>query len=314
MASIAAGRRCAARSTRRRARRGQRPQEHQSSSIRVIDGDTIETWLDGQQTGIGLIGINAARANDQCGKAAVGKMYSLGQAGAAPRRGYEASPSTSAADACTRRIRKDGALLGRRDGQGGLCQAWRAARPRSPRASQGSETRQAAARRPSDAAAANRGCATNFEPSTRDALNRREDTRRRQRRDGPSPAASPCPCSSPDDAGSGRRARCDPRGLLLPVSVDAATSMPQGFTQDVVARDRHGDQGQPTAFAFLPDGRILITMKNGMVRLVKNGALVDRPVHRPARPRERLLGSRPARHRGRPELRDQRLRVLHLHL
>src|SRR5215204_3587945 len=48
-----------------------------ASSIRVIDGDTIETWLDGQQTGIGIIGINAARANDQCGQASIGKMYSL---------------------------------------------------------------------------------------------------------------------------------------------------------------------------------------------------------------------------------------------
>ena len=57
-------------------------------------------------------------------------------------------------------------------------------------------------------------------------------------------------------------------------STRVATSVPTGFLQDVVATGLT----EPTAMAFLPDGRILIAEKRGVVRLIKNGRLGDTPV------------------------------------
>ncbi|MDP9373288.1 MAG: PQQ-dependent sugar dehydrogenase [Chloroflexota bacterium] len=53
----------------------------------------------------------------------------------------------------------------------------------------------------------------------------------------------------------------------------AATALPGGFVQEVVAAGAN----VPTAFTFLPDGRILIAEKAGTVRLYKNGALLPTP-------------------------------------
>ena len=38
--------------------------------VRVIDGDTLEVYIEGRQTGIGIIGIKAPRANSPCGRKA----------------------------------------------------------------------------------------------------------------------------------------------------------------------------------------------------------------------------------------------------
>jgi glucose/arabinose dehydrogenase len=50
-------------------------------------------------------------------------------------------------------------------------------------------------------------------------------------------------------------------------------TLPAGFSYDVVA----GGFFSPTAFAFLPDGRILVAEKPGVVRLIKNGVLLPTP-------------------------------------
>ena len=50
-------------------------------------------------------------------------------------------------------------------------------------------------------------------------------------------------------------------------------ALPSGFSEAVVA----AGLTSPTAFAFLPDGRILIAEKQGTVRVVKNGALLATP-------------------------------------
>jgi glucose/arabinose dehydrogenase len=64
---------------------------------------------------------------------------------------------------------------------------------------------------------------------------------------------------------------------LLPAAGAAAapgaSSLPAGFAQDVVVSGLH----DPTAFAFLPDGRILIAEKAGVVRIVDGGHLVRTP-------------------------------------
>src|SRR5262249_5221213 len=51
-------------------------------------------------------------------------------------------------------------------------------------------------------------------------------------------------------------------------------SLPAGFVEDTVI---NGGMTQPTNFAWLPDGRILIAQKNGVVLLYKNGQLQATP-------------------------------------
>src|SRR5262249_5888671 len=55
---------------------------------------------------------------------------------------------------------------------------------------------------------------------------------------------------------------------FLAVSADAAPSLPTSFTDDTIV----GSLSEPTDFAFLPDGRIVITeQRTGRVRLLVNG-------------------------------------------
>ena len=53
----------------------------------------------------------------------------------------------------------------------------------------------------------------------------------------------------------------------------AAQSLPPNFIEDIIA----SDLTYPVAFTRLPDGRILIAQKSGVVRLVKNGVLQPTP-------------------------------------
>ena len=58
------------------------------------------------------------------------------------------------------------------------------------------------------------------------------------------------------------------------VGAGATTFDQPGFSEEVVA----SGLTDPTAFAFFPDGRIAIAQKGGVVRLVKNGALLPTPL------------------------------------
>ncbi len=52
----------------------------------------------------------------------------------------------------------------------------------------------------------------------------------------------------------------------------AGATVPAGFTDELVI-----PVGAPTALAFIPDGRMLVTTQGGIVRVVENGALVAAP-------------------------------------
>jgi len=45
--------------------------------VRVIEGDTFETWIDGQQVGIGILGLDVPQANTACGKASIAQLNAL---------------------------------------------------------------------------------------------------------------------------------------------------------------------------------------------------------------------------------------------
>ena len=61
--------------------------------------------------------------------------------------------------------------------------------------------------------------------------------------------------------------------LCFIVHVVQAVDLPEGFIQEKIA-----DGLDPTAMAELPDGRILLTEKDGKILLVDNGAVLDEPV------------------------------------
>ena len=56
-------------------------------------------------------------------------------------------------------------------------------------------------------------------------------------------------------------------------SVGAAPVLPAQFTDTLVAA-----VGQPTALAFLPDGRMLVTERPGRLRVIRKGVLEPMPV------------------------------------
>ena len=60
--------------------------------------------------------------------------------------------------------------------------------------------------------------------------------------------------------------------ILLPGAPASAAVLPSGFTDTLVAA-----VGGPTALAFTPDGRMLVTTQGGRLRIVQNNALLGTP-------------------------------------
>src|SRR4029434_123368 len=50
---------------------------HFTGFVRVIDGDTLEVYINGHQTGCGIIGIKAPMGNTTCGLAAASALWEL---------------------------------------------------------------------------------------------------------------------------------------------------------------------------------------------------------------------------------------------
>ena len=59
----------------------------------------------------------------------------------------------------------------------------------------------------------------------------------------------------------------------LPEPARAAVTIPAGFIEGTVA-----DVSAPTDLAFLPDGRMLVSSKPGVLRMIKNDVVVPTPV------------------------------------
>jgi len=76
---------------------------------------------------------------------------------------------------------------------------------------------------------------------------------------------------TPAAPGTSAPRSAQPAALAAPT---VAADVPSGFVQGVVA----SGLDLPTAFAFLPDGRILVALKGGVVRAVKDGQLLSTPL------------------------------------
>jgi glucose/arabinose dehydrogenase/endonuclease YncB( thermonuclease family) len=227
--------------------------------VRVISGDTIEAYVDGQRTGIGLIGIEAPPANTDCGRQATARLWSLVKGGVH----LEEDPGQSF-DHRSRRMyhvkTRDGRPI-----------ADELARDGVVRASGKGKDKQRIADAAEDADKAGRGCATR--PVSGLELDLEHE--------GVFLKATGAQTLGLDasDTVQAMAGADDPAGTAMAVAAaPAAATVPGGFTEDVLANGQ-GTNGldRPTAFVFLPDGRILIAQQNGVVRVFKNGALLPTP-------------------------------------
>ena len=88
----------------------------------------------------------------------------------------------------------------------------------------------------------------------------------------------------------------------------AMAAVPAGFQDTLV----QGSLAGPTALAFTPDGRLLITPQAGVLRIYSGGALLPDPGHHLGQ-RLLVVGARAPGGRGRPRVREQQLHLLLLH-
>ena len=63
------------------------------------------------------------------------------------------------------------------------------------------------------------------------------------------------------------------KSAMIRAAQEQVNAVPNGFQDEMVV----DGIGEPTAFAFLPDGRVLVATKSGIVRVIKNGALLPTP-------------------------------------
>lgn len=204
-------------------------------SVRVIEGDTIETWLNNNRVGIGFVGIAAPMGNTDCGEQAIGLLQSL------LARGLRLEEDASIE--FDQRGRRMYYALDRVTRQSIAMQLMSAGVVRAT-----GQGREGAELRAEEGIARGLGRGCLWSPPGQQANSTDKEN--------PTPVRLAAAEAEPVSAG-----------------VLAAAALPTGFSESVVA----SGFGAPTAFAFLPDGRILIAQKNGIVRLVKNGLLVATP-------------------------------------
>ena len=204
--------------------------------VRVITGDTLESWIDGHRVGIGLLGVRAPQGNTACGREAITLLRKLVKGGL--RLEEDGDPSL-AFDGPYRRmyraVNRQGQNIEEELVRAGVAQATgRGAKAATLNAAE------------ADSRAAGRGCLWNS-----------------------SKGATLLVGMAGEEA-----------PLWLPVAPPPAfatasvLALPAGFTSEVAA----SGATNPTAFVWLPDGRILISEKGGTVRVFKNGALLPTPL------------------------------------
>lgn len=215
--------------------------------VRVIDGDTAEIYINGNQVGIGLIGIKAPMGNTPCGQEAIAFKKQLVIGGLFLKEDRNIS-----FDSRKRRMyyayTRDGRSVAKELVQAGEVDA----------DGTGDEANDLQ-NLEDEAARSQRGC--------------------RHRQSGAGNAALPASAGATTSGVANGQAevasspdlRQEPRAAL---SAPAAAITSGGFTESVVA----AGFSSPTNFTFLPDGRILVAEKHGVVKVVKGGAVLPTPV------------------------------------
>lgn len=206
--------------------------------LRVADGDTFEARINGQQVLVGLAGVTAPQGNTDCGRQAAAELR------AALRGGVRLDEDPELAfDSRLRRVYHATSLDGRHVAQ-------ELASAGVVRADGRSAARSVIASAEAEAVDTGRGCAV----GSAAGYDRSEDASAANTPGKVLSRPLPEPASAPLDQGG--------------------TTLPSGFSQQTIA----SGLVEPTSFAFLPDGRILVAEKAGRVRVYKNGALLPAPM------------------------------------
>lgn len=235
--------------------------------VHAVDGDTLDMWLEGQRVAVGLSGVWTPMGNTDCGKEATKHLQSLIRSGIRLQ-----DDAALTVDGRLRRIFKASTLDGRSIATDMVENGF-------ARADERTDEHDSVLRLEAEAQADHRGCVwADDDPPA----NLR--------------GARPSQVEKPYDFPAG-----SPKGLLAPQLVgetlltffsigddvfhpslafaQAATAtanvqLPANFVQDTVI---NSGLSEPTNLAFLPDGRLLVAQKNGVVRLFKNGQLQPTP-------------------------------------
>lgn len=237
--------------------------------VRVIDADTLEIYIRRNQVGVGIIGIRGPMLNTACGQQAGRFLQGLLNG---PIR-LEEDPAIIF-DARKRRmyyVKKVGRSVAEQLVNAGLARA------------DGTGVEAAAlAAAEANARAAGRGCVAN--PGANVPLNLGASANLGPPVDA-APAAEPAAAGGATSQETAKAAEVAAVSALskttlaaaaaevTPLAVGGGLQLTNGFTLETAA----SGLDTPTVFTFLPDGRILVATKTGVVRLIKNGAVVATP-------------------------------------
>jgi glucose/arabinose dehydrogenase/endonuclease YncB( thermonuclease family) len=210
-----------------------------SGYIRFIDGQSFETRINGQQAAIRILGIDVPQVNTNCGKEARDFLQSLTIA----LPGVIELEEDAAITFDQRKLR---AYYPKLLGRSLSLELVKAGFARANGTGKEAAALQAAQ---GDASSARRGCLWRIVSPANDV----------------SSSLSTAPMKS--ETGSSIESRA--------ASVNAATPvLSSGFVLDPIATGLL----LPTNFIFLPDGRILFSEQSGLVKVLKNGALLPTPL------------------------------------
>jgi len=207
--------------------------------LRVLDGNTIITWINGKQVAVRFAGIDVAPYTTPCGAAATGLLWKLTKGGELTLEEDSALAFDSHGLRVYHALAKDGRAISQELVKAGVAKVNGKAEGRHLFAADEAQAR-----------TAQRGCLWSHSSPTAGVV----DTARVEAAMGldngfrAAPAAPPTPDAAPL----------------------ASSVLPTGFSVQTVA----AGIDQPTGFAFVPDGRIFILGKHGLVWVVKNGALL----------------------------------------
>ena len=210
--------------------------------VRIIDGNSAEIRLNGNQVAVGIVGIQTPQANTACGKEAVALLNKLVGQGLI-RLDEEPVYSFDARKRRMYNLVVNGKSLAAELLRAGLVTT-------DDKGKEKKELKDAE----DEGKLGKKGCIWGGDPTALLPLSNNDPV------ETPSLSGNSAQKSTPKTAAS---AQPSPSAAILQ----------NGFVQDVLASGLN----TPTNFAFLPDGRALITEQSGIVRVYKNGAVLPTP-------------------------------------
>src|SRR5262245_22298817 len=230
--------------------------------VRVIDGDSMEVRLDGKQVGIGIVGVNVPMGNTPCGREATERLRRLVMGGMRLE-----DVSGEVADERGRRMFRVLTLDGR-DVATELTRAGLArASGRGPHAS-------ALQALEEQARVGNTGCASRAASINDGGLDQVGTGADDQLADETSTEPDSLQMLRTGIAFAGADASQAAPSITTPSFPTRAATLPASFVEEGVA----AGLSNPKNFLFTPDGRIFVALKGGIIRVVKNGALLPAPL------------------------------------